>query len=341
MSSTFDADLAKANLYRMRADYKRAEEICLGILKTYPNSAATHTLLGDICTDQGRLEQAAQWYELSLDLDPGSLPDKQKLEDVRDQIRERDHISAVVQLGLPAARTSAPTWTLVGGAIVLIMAAGLGYAIRFGRLGSTPQNEVIRTPIKAVAANIIPALSEVDRGIKAPVMPGNGNPAGEAGAVPVTWPKDDQELKMEVVAKSKYGPRLLSLTQDLKTKITTVVYEFVESEDERVVGSDLAKAVFESSEDPATIILRSKAKDKLMYQAEVPRERYDETLTPEWQQKSAAPDAWISYILTNELWAKSPTDPTMTPNPDSPTEANPASSTGSAPKSSGDKTDGG
>src|SRR5579872_6736771 len=81
VSSTFDADLARANLLRMRADYKRAEDLCLTILKSNPKSAATHSLLGDIYSDQGQLEQAAQWYGLSLDLDPSSMADKQKLAD--------------------------------------------------------------------------------------------------------------------------------------------------------------------------------------------------------------------------------------------------------------------
>src|SRR5688500_5066185 len=41
--------LARANLLRMRAEYKQAENVCLSILKRYPNNSSTNTLLGDIC----------------------------------------------------------------------------------------------------------------------------------------------------------------------------------------------------------------------------------------------------------------------------------------------------
>ncbi len=154
MSSKFDADLAKANLLRMRADYRKAEEICIGILKTYPNSAATHTLLGDIYSDQGLLEQAAQWYELSLDLDPSSLADKQKLDDVREQMHERDHISSVEQLGLPERHNSQKVWNIGIAAVILVAAVGLGYAIRSGRMASANANSVVTTPIRATEDNV-------------------------------------------------------------------------------------------------------------------------------------------------------------------------------------------
>ena len=154
MSSKFDADLAKANLLRMRAEFRKAEEVCIGILKTYPNSAATPTLLGDIYSDQGLLEQAAQWYELSLDLDPSSLADKQKLDDVREQMQERDHISSVEQLGLPERRSNQTIWNVAMAAGILVIALGLGYGIRSGRMANANANSVVSTPIRATEDNV-------------------------------------------------------------------------------------------------------------------------------------------------------------------------------------------
>jgi tetratricopeptide (TPR) repeat protein len=305
MSSTFDVDLAKANLLRVRAEYRKAEDICLNILRTYPNSAATHTLLGDICSDQGRLEQAAEWYELSLDLDPNSQADQQKLDDIRDQINERDHISAVAQLGLPKQRVSTPTWTITGITIVILMAICLGYAIRYGRIGDNSQPQVIDTPIRAGKMDVVPVNLPQDTlhpKSSAPIL--DNHPLNSPVPPVSTIPKDDQELQDIVAHKSKWGPRLISIKQDMLTKITTVVFSWPEGENEREIGSDLAKTVLESTPDPSTIILRAMRKDKLMYQAEVSRDKYDETQTDEWQQQAASPDAWIDYILTNELYGK-------------------------------------
>jgi len=105
----------------------------------------------------------------------------------------------------------------------------------------------------------------------------------------------------------------------------------VDGVDVRVEGADFAKTIFQVTQDPETVMLRAVKKDKLVYQAEVPRDLYEETLTDKWQQTSPEPDAWMDYVLTNELWAKSfpdsdaPTDGTKgdTKDPDS------AGSTGS------------
>jgi tetratricopeptide (TPR) repeat protein len=337
LKSTFDADLAKANLLRLRAEYRKAEEICLNILKSYPNSAATHTLLGDIASDQGRLEQAAEWYELSLDLDPNSLADKQKLDDVKDQISERDHISAVSQLGLPSRRSSTPTWSVFGVAVVVVMAACLGYAIRYGHLGNQPDLQpVVNTPIKAEKSDIVPvAMTTEQQHPKVNIAPAAA--AQNSPVPPPTAPKDDQELKDLVAQKSKWGPRLISIKQDMLSKVTTVVFAWPEGESEREIGSDLAKTLLDLTPDPETIILRAMRKDKLMYQAEVSRDKYAETQTDDWQQKAASPDAWIDYVLTNELYGKALAEAIAAGKDGAPADATPPSSADPTDKS-GDKT---
>ena len=63
-------DLAKANLLRNRHQMPEAIEVALGILRKYPNNATAHTLLGDIYAELDDLKQAAEWYEMALDLSP-------------------------------------------------------------------------------------------------------------------------------------------------------------------------------------------------------------------------------------------------------------------------------
>ncbi len=331
VSSTFDADLAKANLLRLRAEYRKAEDICLSILKTYPNSAATHSLLGDINGDQGKLEQAAQWYELSLDLDPGSLPDQHKLDDMREQIKERDHISAMEQLGLPEPKQVPLKWVVVGVSAVVILILGLAAAFRVRGADVDTKPVVVKTPIKAAPSNVVanlPGLSTAS--IKPSTVLPTTNPSGDGPTTPAAFPKADDELKMEVAANSKYGERLLTLTQDLRSRVTTMTYSSVEGDDERTVAADLAKALFEASDDPKSAVLKAMKDDKLMYQAEAPRDLYVETLTDEWQQQHPDPDSWVAHVLKNEVWAKNDSDPATKSAPDGAGSAAPSTADTSA-----------
>jgi len=77
--------LAEANLYRIRSRWTEAETCCIEVLREDPNNVHAHSLLGDIFRDQGRLEDAAQWYRMALDLDPSSTADQAKLAYVEKQ----------------------------------------------------------------------------------------------------------------------------------------------------------------------------------------------------------------------------------------------------------------
>jgi len=76
---TAQVALAAANLLRVRGLHDQAEARCIEVLRADPNNVHAHSLLGDIYQDQGRLEDARQWYQLALDLNPNSRPDREKL----------------------------------------------------------------------------------------------------------------------------------------------------------------------------------------------------------------------------------------------------------------------
>ena len=75
--------LAEANLARMRSQWDKAEARCIDIMRANPNSHHAHSLLGDIFRDQGRLEEAAQWYQLALDLNPKTPAAPAKLAEIK------------------------------------------------------------------------------------------------------------------------------------------------------------------------------------------------------------------------------------------------------------------
>ena len=98
--------LSEANLYRMRARWVDAENRCIEALRLDPNNVDGHSLLGDIYRDQGKLEDAAQWYQLALDLNPKSIGDKTKLAELDKQRNRRPATDlGVVKASMPAGPT--------------------------------------------------------------------------------------------------------------------------------------------------------------------------------------------------------------------------------------------
>ena len=84
--------LSEANLFRMRARWLDAENRCIEALRLDPSNVDGHSLLGDIYRDQGKLDEAAQWYQLALDLNPASLGDKAKLAEVDKQRNQKSFV---------------------------------------------------------------------------------------------------------------------------------------------------------------------------------------------------------------------------------------------------------
>jgi hypothetical protein len=85
--------LASANLHRIRGRWHAATEACMDALCIEPDNVSAHSLMGDIYADQGRLDDAIQWYCLALDLDSESVSDRQKLtkaiEDRKKELAEK------------------------------------------------------------------------------------------------------------------------------------------------------------------------------------------------------------------------------------------------------------
>lgn len=71
--------LAQANLQRIRGNWQEAVDGCMAAMRIVPGSVAAQSLLGDIHENQGRIDDAMQWYRMALDSNPDSPADKQKL----------------------------------------------------------------------------------------------------------------------------------------------------------------------------------------------------------------------------------------------------------------------
>ncbi len=124
--------LAGANLARMRSKWLDAETGCIEVMRSDPNNLDAHSLLGDIYRDQGRLDEAEQWYRMALDVDPSSARDKEKAEWIEQERRRRERKPALLQAAhAPAVRSDAsgtqnlmglsPVWWLRGLTILSIV----------------------------------------------------------------------------------------------------------------------------------------------------------------------------------------------------------------------------
>lgn len=72
--------LAQANLLRMRGCWEEAVGNCMAALRIAPDSPSAQSLLGDIFENQGRFDDAIQWYRMALDANPESPADRLKLD---------------------------------------------------------------------------------------------------------------------------------------------------------------------------------------------------------------------------------------------------------------------
>jgi hypothetical protein len=92
--------LTRANLSRVRGDWTDATDRCVTVLRAQPGNATAHALLGDIYRDQGKLDDAIQWYRMAVDLRPNPS-DEAKLRQT-----ERERAKLFLTSNGPAAANS-------------------------------------------------------------------------------------------------------------------------------------------------------------------------------------------------------------------------------------------
>lgn len=306
-------ELARANLLRMRGDYKQAEDQCLAVLRRYPNNTTANILLGDICAEKGDLEQAMQWYEMALDLAPDSAPARAKLDRVRQRFREKETTATVEQLGLPTTKSRAGIYALalIGSIFVIaVVAYFLGQRVEQRRIG-----KVVDLPVEATGTGET-----------------GGTSSTPLSSMRQTPSRDDEALSEMLRQKATDGEVITSAIQDPRTGGITLTFAAVDSEDPRSLAARLAREVFKEVPDAPTVTLRGTRRGQLIFIADALRSHNEETLTPTWQTEHAKePDAWIDRILTS-VWPKREEAPAPQPGaPQDPPQQEPADPTPQTP----------
>jgi hypothetical protein len=101
--------LLQANVLRLRRQHDLAEAQCSEVLRREPENAEAHSILGDIARDRGNDQDAIQWHKMALDLNPGSVADRKKLESAIDRVYSRSKVNVFSRLRSNVSETFGAT----------------------------------------------------------------------------------------------------------------------------------------------------------------------------------------------------------------------------------------
>lgn len=100
--------LTQANLDRLRGKFYEATERCVTVLRSEPGNQTAHSLLGDIYRDQGKLDDAIQWYRLSLDLNPNPADRAKLAQTERERTQNQAASAQIGRRGSPGSLAPDP-----------------------------------------------------------------------------------------------------------------------------------------------------------------------------------------------------------------------------------------
>jgi hypothetical protein len=202
--SPIEALLSDANLHRVRKEWAESEARCLDIIRLDPNNVHAHSLLGDLYRDQGRIDHAAQWYELAVDLDPDNAADRAKLREADEELARglvREAISSLPPhypsgtqpfVGLPPSTWLKSLWAafaiFVVVAIILVANArsrqangGTATALRYGGQSFAAATNLAGS--KGPGKFVLPAQRAATKASRTPLAPPIMNPDPNAQTV--------------------------------------------------------------------------------------------------------------------------------------------------------------
>ncbi len=286
-------ELAKANLARMRGDYKQAEDQLLSVLKRFPNNPSANEMLGDLAAEREDFVHAAEWYEMALEVLPTSASIARKLAMVRGRVEQKDARDTTAQLGLPDPSSRVP---LIVGALIIVFVAAISGAYFLGAKAAG-NGRVLPQPIWKINA-----VGESN--------PQSGTQPAEA-APKATTENEDESLLIELKSKSADASGILAATVDPRSGGVTITFQMSGKED-RALAARIARDAFSLGASYGSVTLRGMANGRVAYMADSSRAKMAQTEAPEWKlQHKDAPDAWIAEVLINEWPA--PASPPVSP----------------------------
>lgn len=268
-------DLAQTNLLKMRGAYKEAVQVCLGILKRYPNNATAHTLLGDIYSEQGDLQQAAEWYEMALDLNPKSESDRRKLDEVRHKMEMKDKAETVEQLGIPEkAPRSGLFIAICTAAIVLVGAGAFWVGTAFQGMKTAKNETILNRPVNLKPdkkPEPTPAKTDGKEPAKEDPKPETSTPTANDGAMSAS----DLGLLNVLRSQGAAGTQIAAVIEDPRTPTIIVTAQQGQDATPELTASKVAVDVYSSFNKYNTITVKVVSNSNVVFVADVTMENYN------------------------------------------------------------------
>lgn len=153
--------LERAYRLRRAGDMAAAIALCEEALQLRQTSTSAHSLLGQLYESQGERDKAIQQYEYVLQLNPGSIADRVKLDALKDgsvPSERRPHGEAtsapIVLTGHSEADPVGRTLAVVGGVAALLLLGGI-FALQLRSHGepARPGTAPVPSPVNSLAQN--------------------------------------------------------------------------------------------------------------------------------------------------------------------------------------------
>lgn len=280
------SEIARANLHRMRHEFRQAEQECLGILRRYPNNVTANVMLGDISADLKDFERALEWYDLALDLKPGDPAIINKIREVRERMEQKEVVETAEKLGLPKTRKAQLRYVGMVLGLVLVT-SGATYYMGSRGVGKKTVSKIGKTLGATPDSN-----QTGDDGDKLSPVSGPGREVAVAAG--------DLSLMKQLSGQTVEAGKALAIFEDPRTHYLTVIYDADGKEDVRALGARLGAAALATGSEALQVTLRGMQGGKLIYTADMLRSRLNETKSPTWKNQHTGPTEWINYCLVSE-----------------------------------------
>ncbi len=287
-----DRQLAQVNLLRIRGQFEEARLRCLKLLNDFPQSAAAHTLMGDICVDKDDLAQAAEWYDMALGIIPESVADQRKLESVRKRLKDSETADTAAMLGLPTTRPKVGMFAAAFLGLFVLVAIGSYLAGRQMQAASDAKGrQVVDAPIH------IPGTE--------PTVVNRGTEEGAARIESVETPRNptpsrvdvDRQLLGSLVPGAPEGVQLLEAMLDPRTNLVLVTAECPPDANPREAAAHVGAHALAKVENCPLASIRILQNGTVTLIADVRREAVVQSETAEGQ-------VWVDAVLSN-VWPAS------------------------------------
>jgi hypothetical protein len=290
--------LAKANLHRIRGEYPEAKAVCLSILRRLPGNFSAHHLLGDIASEQGESDQAIEWFELALDLQPDNTQVHEKLKKLGDSKANQEAAEAAAMLGVPKTKTKVRAFAIASAVFVVAVGALAFWAGKLTtvgtynkpiQLGGNPKSEPESPPSALLETNASTAAS------KPASEPEQAPPVSAVTSSPK--PNVDQQT-LDKVKPLKEGGRVVDAQKDVRTGMVMLTCTGAKTEDLAAIAVSLGIDALKALEDCPKITIRFTSDGEVIYVSDLARADVDAAGENPENPKSLLKNEWPAATPT-------------------------------------------